>query len=166
MLPRGLQQTNTLQGPWVFSVQRSRSEQRHHADPQGEAETPLASSRTLVYLEGLLLTCGLVVHALTGESLNTSRMTDSLYGNWHIPPLSLLVPEDDGAVPNSSSPPEQNDLYGKMASQLYPLFGAGAQTFCDHLSLRLLMSSLPPQRPPSPGLCDQKKPHDLKTSEI
>lgn len=90
LLPRGLQQTNTLQGTWVFSVQRSRSEQRHRADPQGEAESPLASSGTL---EHLLLTCGIIVRALAGEPLNTSWRTDSQYGNGQI-----LVPEDDDAV--------------------------------------------------------------------
>lgn len=86
---------NTVQGTWVFSVQRSRSEQRHRADLQGEAETSLASSRTL---ERLLLTCGLIVRALAGEPLNSSLRTDSQYGNGQIPPLNLLVPEDDGAI--------------------------------------------------------------------
>lgn len=143
-------------------MQRSRSEHTPRRSTR-RSRDPLVSSRTL---ESLLLTCGLIVRALAGEPLNTSWRTDSRYGNGQIPPLSLLVPEDDGAVPNSSGPQEQNDLCGKMASQVYPLFGAGAQTFCVHSSLCLLMPSMPPQRPPSPGLCGQKKPCDLKASEI
>lgn len=114
------------------------------------------------------MTCRILVCALAGELLDTvmedrlpaCRQTDSS--------VSLLVPVDNGAVPNVSSPQEQNDVSGKMASQLYLLSGAGTPPFCTEPSLPLPMPSLPPQNPPSPPSpvsVAQKKPCDLKTGK-